>query len=240
MVEPPRGVAGVAWGVGALAGFSGFVLAVLALDVLQPELSPTTEAVSYYVHGRYGPLATGGLLSLGLGSLALLRLLQWTYLGSNALLVRAGVGLWGAFVLVAAVFPADPRGSWSGPPSTAGIVHGLAALLAFLALPLATLAMARGVRADPHWRGARAYLAPLGVLCPVALGAFFASLWPTLGAERPPVLLGLTERVLLAVNLSWLGASAFRAMRVVANVPARRPAPGTAPAPRSPEPPAPA
>jgi hypothetical protein len=37
-----------------------------------------------------------------------------------------------------------------------------------------------------------------------SLGLFVASLWPTLGADRPPVLLGLSERVLLAAYVVWL------------------------------------
>ena len=41
-----------------------------------------------------------------------------------------------------------------------------------------------------------------------AQALFTASLWPTLGAERPPVLLGLSERFLLAAYVAWLWAAA--------------------------------
>jgi hypothetical protein len=208
------GVVEAGLGVGALFGCGGFAVAVLVLHVLQPDLSPMTEAVSYYVHGAGGALLTAGLVSLGLGSLALAALLARTYRGAHHRIVSLGVGLWGLCALAAAAFPADPRGSWSGPPSLAGIVHGAAALLGFLALPAAALALLRGLGEDPRCRAARAYLVPLGVLCPLALGAFFLSLWPTLGAERPPVLLGLTERALLAAYLAWLAASAHHGMRV--------------------------
>ena len=44
---------------------------MLALHIVQPGLSPLHEAMSYYVHGRHGWLTTLGLLSLGIGSLAL-------------------------------------------------------------------------------------------------------------------------------------------------------------------------
>jgi hypothetical protein len=48
----------------------------------------------------------------------------------------------------------------------------------------------------------------------VSLLVFLASLWPTLGEDRPPVLLGLSERVPLTVYLTWLSASAVRAVRL--------------------------
>jgi hypothetical protein len=101
-------------------------------------------------------------------------------------------------------------GRWSDPPSPAGLIHGVAALVGFLALPLAALALAWGLRDDPGWREAGKHLVPLGILCAMSLLAFFISLWPTLGANRPPVLLGLTERVLLAAYIAWLTTSAFR------------------------------
>jgi hypothetical protein len=49
-----------------LSGNGCFVVAVLALHLLQPELSPLNEAVSYYVHGAQGWLFTAGLLAWGL------------------------------------------------------------------------------------------------------------------------------------------------------------------------------
>jgi hypothetical protein len=201
-------------GQGVLAAVAGFAGSVTALHAAQPELDPLTEAVSYYVHGTSGEWLTVSLLVLGLGSLALARLLRRTYEGAGAGIVSGGVAVWGCGLVVGAAFPADPRGSWSGPPSVAGLVHGGAALLAFLALAAAALTLARGLRADPAWRPAGRSLVPLGVACVLGLAGFFASLWPTLGAERPPVLLGLTERLLLAAYSAWLWASARHAMAV--------------------------
>src|SRR5437899_9464770 len=54
-----------------LSGNGCFAVAVLALHLLQPELSPLNYAVSYYVHGAQGWLFTAGLLAWGLGSAAL-------------------------------------------------------------------------------------------------------------------------------------------------------------------------
>ncbi len=216
MRDGTQGSAGIGWGIAALIGCAGFVLAVGALHHVQPELRPATEAVSYYVHGPHGGWLTVGLLSLGLGSLALAILLAGTCRGRGARFVPWGVGLWGACVIAGALFPADPRGRWSEPPSLAGIIHGGAALAGFVALPLAALALGRGLRDDARWRSAGARLIVLGGVCLLSLLAFFASLWPALGGDGPPILLGLTERVLLAAYVAWLSASAIRGMRVAA------------------------
>lgn len=55
-----------------LSGNGCFAVAVLALHLLQPELSPLNAAVSYYAHGAQGWLFTAGLLAWGSGSAALL------------------------------------------------------------------------------------------------------------------------------------------------------------------------
>jgi hypothetical protein len=204
----------VGWAAAALVGPLGFVGAVAGLHLAQPELRPLTEAVSYYVHGAHGGWLTAGLLSLGLGSLALAPALRATSSAPLLTVARWGVSVWGLCVVAGGLFPADPAGRWSEPPSFPGLVHGGAALLGFLALPVAAIAFGRGVRADPRWHTAARLLGFLGILCPIALVVFMASLWPTLGADRPPILLGLSERLLLAVYVAWLLASAYGAARV--------------------------
>jgi hypothetical protein len=180
-----------------LAGVGVFVACVAALHVLQPELNPLTEAVSYYVHGRAGWLLTTGLLALGLGSLALLT----GPLGGGSLPARILLGIWGVGALLGGVFPADPAGNWDKPPSATGMVHGSVAMLAFLALPAAALALRQ----------------PLGQVIPVAaplamalsLAVFLASLAPAVATSGPPWMLGLTERILLTIYAAWLAAAAL-------------------------------
>ena len=158
MTQSVRSVWGTGWGIGALCGFLGFSLFVLALHVVRPELQITTVAVSYYVHGPHGGWLTVALVCLGLGSLALTLLLRRTLHVRGAGLVRWSVGLWSICVLLAAAFPADPSGRWSEPPAPAGLIHGVAALVGFLALPLAALALAWGLGGDPDWREAGKHL----------------------------------------------------------------------------------
>ena len=54
-----------------LAGVCCFTAAVLIMHLVQPELSPLNDAVSYYMNGRFGWMLAFGLIATGAGSLAL-------------------------------------------------------------------------------------------------------------------------------------------------------------------------
>ena len=164
-----------------------------------PVLDPREAAVSYYVHGRLGWLLTAGLAALGLASLALV-----VRLARAVPHARAGLwllGAWAVGVLAGAVFPADPAGRWGEPPSMAGMIHGNAALLAFAALPIAALLLSKGFGPQaPALRG-------LALAATASLVLFAASLAPVFVRPGPPVLLGASERLLLALYVAWLAAA---------------------------------
>jgi hypothetical membrane protein len=190
----------------AIAAVVTFALAVLTLHVVQPGLSPRDEAVSYYVHGPFGWLLTVGLMALGIGSLSLVFGLAHILGGRWAAIGRWLVGVWGLGVLLGGVFRADPPGHWNEPPSLAGMIHGNAAMLAFLALPLGALCLARTFRQDDRWRAEGSLFLGLAVAAGISLILFMASLVPVFVRPGPPILLGLSERVLLATYAAWLMA----------------------------------
>jgi Protein of unknown function (DUF998) len=193
-----------------LTGLAVFTSTTVALHFLQPALSARDEAVSYYVHGHHGWLLTLGLVALGLASVALTAALVPAVVGPGA---RPGLwllGTWSVGVLLGGTFPADPAGNWSAPPSLAGMIHGNAAMVAFLVLPIGALFLAKSFRRDPRWRAGAGLLFGLAVATAVSLGLFFASLVPVFIRPGPPILLGLTERVLLAVYVAWLAAVAIQ------------------------------
>jgi uncharacterized protein DUF998 len=177
----------------AKGGCVVFAATVAVLHAVRPDLSPARDAVSFYVHGRLGLLLTIGLMALGVGSLALAALLS-----RSGPTVRWGIRTWGACLLFGAAFASDPPGRWHEPPSFAGLVHASAAVVGFLALPVAAVALA--------WRERRTIGNAWAAVASLAL--FAASLWPTIGAERPPVLLGLSERVLLGAYVAWMWEAA--------------------------------
>ena len=191
-------------GLGGAAGVAVFAVSVLLLHVLQPELSPRDEAVSYYVHGASGWLLTVGLLALGIGSLFLVGGLIRGVRGSGATSGRWLVATWAVCVLLGGAFRADPPGHWSEPPSVSGMIHGSAAMIAFLALPAASLCLTRSFRRDSRWVTRARVLRVLAFAALISLALFAGSLLPVFVRPGPPILLGLTERVLLAVYACWL------------------------------------
>ena len=136
-----------------LTGLAVFALTTAALHVLQPALSPLDEAVSYYVHGRFGWLLTIGLIALGTVSLALTVALVRTTGGPGARPGRWFLGIWSVGAVLGGVFPTDPAGNWNAPPSVAGMIHGGAAMLALLAFPIGALFLSRSFRGFPSAHG---------------------------------------------------------------------------------------
>ena len=193
----------------ALVGSAWFVVSVILLHFLQPAMSPLTDAVSYYVHGRSGWLLTSGLLSWGFASVAVL---VGLFRPGRRLGQGAGwwaLAVWCLGVILGGVFPADPLGNWDKPPSIAGMIHGSAAMVAFVAFPIAAIQLGRRFREDHSGpRGGR-MASWLGVAALASLLVFFVSLAPVIVTNGPPKLLGLTERILLAIYTAWLVVAAL-------------------------------
>ena len=83
-------------------------------------------------------------------------------------------------------------------------------MVAFLALPIGALFLARSFRRDPAWKEAAGLLFGLAVATAVSLVVFYASLIPVFIRPGPPVLLGLSERILLVLYVVWLAAVAIK------------------------------
>ena len=192
----------------SLVGNVCFAAAVSALHLLQPELSPLNEAVSYYVHGRHGWLLTAGLLAWGVASAALPAGLARAVRGRLNAAGLWGLGLWSIGLFLGAIFPADPPGHWD-QPTTAGLIHGNAALIAFVVFPPAVFLLSRSLRRETGWHRIGEVMKVLAIAAAISLLAFFASLVPVIISPGPPKLLGLTERVLLTVYATWLTVAAI-------------------------------
>ena len=195
----------------SLLGVGSFVVATTLLHFVQPGLDPMREAVSYYVNGRVGWALTVGLVALGIGSAALTLGVARALTGG-----RAGVAclaVWSIGAFLGGVFPADPPGAWDRLPSTAGAIHGIAAIIALTVLPVAALLLAPAFRRDPRWRRLSKALTAFAILTAVCYATFVASLVPVFFRPGPPVLLGVTERALLAAGAAWIAASALGLLR---------------------------
>jgi hypothetical protein len=207
----PR-IRALAWAT--LSAVACFAVSIAFLHWFQPDLDPLNEAISYYVHGSQGWLLTFGLLTLGLGSMALTIALASQPGGTNS---RGGnwcLGIWSVGAIVGAVFSADPPGHWDKPPSISGSIHGLAAMVALTVFPFATLLWSRRFRSDARWAGLSFPLLLLATASAATLVTFLLSLVPVFVRPGPPVLLGLTERILFAVYISWLAVAAIGLLRL--------------------------
>jgi hypothetical protein len=192
-------------GGAAILGVGTFAVSVILLHLLQPELDPWREAVSYYVHGRGGWLLSAGSAALW----AACRLTPEHKIERTALGLLAtwtvGVGLGG-------VFAADPPGQWDRPPSAAGAIHGLAAMAAFTAIPIAAWLVSRQLR-NSLSPGRGKLLRGLAAGVAISYVVFMASLAPVFVTSGPPWLMGFTERVLLVGVCAWLAAAALALSR---------------------------
>jgi hypothetical protein len=198
---------------GTAAAMMGVTAAGLCLaDLLNPQWSPVEEMLSHYVHGRAGWLTVAALACAAIGSAVLADLARQVLPDATA--GRMLLGVWTAAVTVGAAFPADPPGQWDRPPSAAGLVHGLAALVAFLVLPVAVVLLTRaastlpGSALDPVLRGlAGACLVSTAVFLYAAIEVLDG---PSIAAFGHPKLVGLLERITLGVDLAWLAVLAIR------------------------------
>ncbi|MFG2898970.1 DUF998 domain-containing protein [Streptomyces zaomyceticus] len=211
----PRG--GVAPRSAVLLALAAGWAAMIVTDVLNPRIDPISETVSRYVHGTGGWLITLALLSIGSASAVVARWLR--HLPGRPAARRAARGalaVWAGGVLVAGLFPADPPGQW-GRPSTSDLIHGTAALPAFLALPLAASVSLRGLMTGwPAGRRALLAVTTASALTTVALGVFLVDVMsggPSLGLGGAPTLVGLVERLAITADIAWVALAAVAVSR---------------------------
>jgi Protein of unknown function (DUF998) len=183
-----------------------FGVCSLVMHLVQPDLSPIDDAMSYYMNGRLGWVFGLGLVALGIGSLCIAYGLHVMLASSGQRFGSLLFALWGFGAIIGGLFPPDPRGHWDEPPSLSGMIHGGAAMVAFLAFPAAAVLLSRRVRHPPVF-GQTRLLTPVAWLGAASLVAFFLCLAPAIVANRPPYVLGLVERVLIMVYLIWIGAA---------------------------------
>src|SRR5262245_36864753 len=96
----------------AFVGISYFVVIIIALHFLRPDLNPIQRPTSEYAVGPYGWLMTSAFLSMSVASWALV--IGLAHRLSQAAQSRIGLGLlgvWAVGVLIAMLFPIDPDGA---------------------------------------------------------------------------------------------------------------------------------
>lgn len=179
--------------IGTLAAFPA---TFLAHDLISDEYHPAAETVSRYVNTSTGWLTVAGLLCASVG--AALTAWQLRPAGRGGRIGIVLLWMFAAAVFVAAIAPADPPGNWSNP-SMSEIVHGQAAMVAFVSLPAAAVLLSRDHRrtAALAWTTVAAAAIMMVTLVDVMTGR-------VLGFGGFPTLLGLTERLALVSFIAWM------------------------------------
>ncbi|HCT76778.1 MAG TPA: DUF998 domain-containing protein [Micromonosporaceae bacterium] len=203
--------------VAALAG----VLAVVVLHLLPPtdQISPIRRTISEYALHETAWLFNLGLLSLAVGSFAVLLALSRAGLVRLISVGGAGLLLW-CLGLAAVVY--FPKHNWAVGPSANGSIHRVASLVAFIGLPLGALAIAWAWRRDQRWQAWAKWTAVSAAVALLCFGIIAGAvvLQPVTGVRWwRAIPLGAVERALATAEvvtvlaLGWWAGKAAKGQR---------------------------
>ena len=178
------------------------------------QVDPIRRTISEYALGEFGWMFDVGVAGLAIGSVLVLAALvrsgvvAWSSGGAMAM------GIWAVTLLVVVAFE---KANWSVGPSVGGYIHRYASLAAFVALPVAALAIGRRWRGDPVFSRFAAWTRVLGLLSlawlsTIVLGVLLRPLTGVPWWQFVP--LGLVERGLAVTEVAavvLLGVWAWRA-----------------------------
>jgi hypothetical membrane protein len=181
---------------------AGFFAVMMVLGWITPGYDWVARYGSELSLGSLGWIMIANFVILGVVELALAVVLGRSIADRvSGWVATVAVGLIGAAFVTAGVCVTDPARLVSGAKTWHGAVHALmAVVIFFIATPIAGLAAARRLR---HRRRFARYSALTAVLTPALLVVTFVS-----GS-----LLGLAERIVIAVVLAWLTSLAVQLHR---------------------------
>jgi hypothetical protein len=173
------------------------------------EFSLIGDSMSELVLGRFGFIQTSAFLLAGLGTLGLAFAIRSLTKGvRGSLLGSLLIGLYGSGALLVAIFPTDRIDSaadvWT--QSTSGSIHVVSALISFVCVIIGMFVLTRTFARHPSWRS----LMPWSALFP-------ASALALLLVQQEGPIVGLMQRLLVAVIASWLILVAFKVRSIVAS-----------------------
>ena len=134
----------------ALICIAYFILAIVVLHFLRPDVNPISRPTSDYAVGEFGFIMTTAYFSMSVASFSLLIGLYKTI--PQPAQSRIGLilfGIWGVGVLVAMTFPINPEGT---ELTSVSIVHRINGPLIFLCITIGTILISRRLRRDKNWQ----------------------------------------------------------------------------------------
>jgi uncharacterized protein DUF998 len=201
----------------SFAAAATFVVLLVALHFIKPELDPSWHFISEYAIGRYGWIMVLAFLSLALSYVSLfvaIRSQLRTIVGriGLALLLVSALGL-----TIAAIFTTDPITVSEDAVTTGGTLHNLGGTLG-IAMPFAAALIGWKLARNPAWSSAKRSLLWATGLALVAFLVSFFSLGVMVsqsgGRFGPDVLVGWPNRFEVLAYSVWLMTVAWQAIRV--------------------------
>jgi hypothetical membrane protein len=191
-----------------LLGIALYIVLDIVVQLLPPHYSPIRQAESDLGVGPYGWLmdvnfVVRGILSLGF---AYGVYLAWPTPDRP----RAGLALVGAWAVGAFVLAVSPT-DISGPATLHGVIHLIAAGLAFLFIAVGALIVSFAMPSVEPWGSIRPYAQTLSVLTLLALVVFAGG---TSFHRVANDYYGLLERVFLGFALLWMLVIAIQLLRL--------------------------
>ena len=186
----------------AIVGVAYFVVIIVVLHFLRPDLNPIRRPTSEYAVGPYGFLMTSAFFSMSLASFALvIGLHQGISQRARSQVGLGLLGIWGVGVLIAMTFPIDVEGA---PQTISGTIHGINGRLAFLSLTAGAIMVSRRFKQDERWRPFHRTAVLLSLVMLAAFIATFVNLATGAGFA------GLGQRIFLAAFATWFFLTATR------------------------------
>ena len=174
----------------SLSGFILFFVIVCSLHFLRPDKNMLTCYVSEYAVGEYGWLMKTGGYALTIATALLLTGLLLNIRSSKKSVIS--LGLFGVGFLLLTIFPTDVP---VVPPTSTGLIHALAALIALICLAISMFTWAAVFKKNDNWKSFATSCIFFGVMSLLLFIVHFAS---------PLPIRGLTQRFLLICDISWL------------------------------------
>lgn len=193
-----------------------FLILLIALHFIKPELAPSWRMVSEYATGNYGWIMTLAFLCMSISCVTLFIAIRSSLLTragkfGQGFLVATAVGL-----ALAALFPIDPI---TAPPSAGtvhGMLHGVASIIGVPSLPIAAILTSRSLSHNPSWQTAKrglliaAHCTWISLVLMVGLLVFQIS---QAGGFGPAVWVGWTNRLVMVTYSGWLLITAWYALQ---------------------------
>jgi hypothetical protein len=190
------------WASIAIGGCSVFIIAVVLLHFLRPDLDPVTNFASNYLIGSYGWVMLVAFLGLGIGLFGLAMAFYEAY--SPELRPWTGIillGIAASTVVLSGIFPdfssEKDFALLTQLEQISALVHLFAGLIGFVAIVIAALLISNRLRKAGLLPNFYAALMWLAILIPVL---FLTMLFFGEGLG----IIGVIQRIFLTVVLSWL------------------------------------